>query len=144
MAAPVSHSRFPLPAFRQDPHWMKFKATVAACDKTAAARFLEASYRDKPIERKLDQFFLELIDERKAKEIVCLAAAMKETGRNTELARISRLGAAILLNDGLAATILLYRHSSLTVRAAQHASEFRAIGWEGRALFMDSIAAYRN
>lgn len=123
---------------------MKFKATVAACDKTAAARFLEASYRGKPIEEKLDQFFLELIDERKAKEIVCLAAAMKEAGRNTELARISRLGAAILLKDGLAAMVMLCRHPSFTVRAAQHASEFRAIGWEGRALFMDSIAAYRN
>lgn len=144
MAAPVSHSRFPLPAFKNDPHWMKFKQTAASCDKAATIRFLHDSYRYKPIEMKLDQFLLELIDERKGREIHSLAGAMKHAGRNTELARISRLGAAILLKDGLATTSLLCRHAYLPILAAQYAKEFREIGWESRALFMDSIAAYRN
>ena len=143
MAASVSHSRFPLPPFRQDAHWVKFKHTVASCDKAAAARFLEESYKYKPIEEKLDQLLLELIDQRRGNEIVCLASAMKLAGRNTDLARISKIGAAILLGDSCSASIYLIQNYRLRNLAERHAAHFRTLGWEGRARFMDSIAAHK-
>lgn len=142
MAASVSPSRFPLPAFRQDPHWVKFKHLVAVCNEAAAARFLDESYRHKPIEEKLDLFLLELIDQRKGNEIACLAADMKHAGRTTDLARIAKVGAKILQNDSLQASIYLIQNGRVRSYAQQHAVQFRALGWEGRARFMDSIAAH--
>ena len=143
MAASVSHSRFPLPPFRQDAHWVKFKHTVASCDKAAAARFLDESYKYKPIEEKLDQLLLELNDQRRRNEIVSLPSAMKLAWSGWSAPSPAVAARPSMLGDSCSASIYLIQNYRLRNLAERHAAHFRTLGWEGRARFMDSIAAHK-
>lgn len=139
--ASVAPALPPLRVFKNDPHWMKFKAVVATSDAQRATLFLVESYSDKEIGEKLDQFLFELIDAESGEQLRCLSSAMKAAHKTTEFSRVARLGAAILLKETGYVAVLKYRSPSLPSRARTYAQEFRQRGWESRACFMDRVAS---
>ena len=138
MAALVQHTQT-RPIFRDDPHWLKFKAIVSAHKTEEAAAFLVDSYHHKVIEGKLDQYLWVLIDHGQHQDILVLSSAMRRAGRLTELARVARLGAAIYLNDPVRS--ITYRSTRAIELARNHGSKLRSQGFIARAAFMERIAS---